>query len=119
MQLIIYTKCTKKYLRLTRLGCSCQSEIRYNNGHLRLLKPSKVTKMWIGAKATARRSLTWSESKQKVVYTNWDKGQPDDKPKENCLIMNQNRMWHDYLCDSKIRLTICELSGNKSTACVR
>ncbi|XP_073452952.1 uncharacterized protein [Aquarana catesbeiana] len=45
---------------------------------------------------------------EKVIFTNWSTGQPDDyKNNEDCVNMYNNGFWNDVSCSSK-HLVICE-----------
>lgn len=55
----------------------------------------------------------WLSQGDKMRYTNWDKGQPDNGGKannEHCVEINHNYQWNDSVCDGKLNYFICEQS---------
>ncbi|XP_067687491.1 macrophage mannose receptor 1-like [Haliotis asinina] len=71
---------------------------------------------WIGLNdQTHEGTWTWPGETTNATYTQWIKGQPDNKQNgnENCVVMyatktpEQNGLWHDFTCDAKFNF-ICQ-----------
>lgn len=68
---------------------------------------------WTGGRyETKKMYFIWSESGEKVNYTNWNPHNPDNyRNQEHCIQMLDCGRWNDFNCDQKLAF-ICEKNIN-------
>jgi len=69
--------------------------------------------LWLGISRTERDRNIWEANNVSLTYTNWDKGEPDDRNgnNEDCGMMYTDLgKWHDFICTRELRSgkTLCE-----------
>lgn len=76
------------------------------------LNTNNIHVMWLGGTDIDKEGdWVWTHSKRKVTYTNWGRGEPNGKRRENCLhTYRGNGEWNDIGCGHKCGF-ICEADG--------
>ncbi|XP_061174349.1 perlucin-like protein [Saccostrea echinata] len=80
-----------------------------------LLQSSSANNTWLGATDwTVEGSWQWEPHGQKLNYTNFAPGQPNNYHSQNCLVMDRlhRYQWNDLECLSLTRHYICERGEN-------
>jgi hypothetical protein len=106
--------CIKKDADLVSLTTNDEVEFVYNN--------TENSRYWIGLryqKTKLRKNAHWTWSNgDKLNFTNWNKGEPNDLEKEHCgEILKGLRFWNNKECDGNQAWTwICEKPRNAKTS---
>lgn len=62
---------------------------------------------FLGARDKSRGGQYLDLNNNKLTFTNWYPGQPNNRD-EDCVCMGPSNQWHDYTCVSR-NLVICEM----------
>ena len=69
--------------------------------------PDGILRTWIGLWLSDASTWYWARPEQKLVFLNWEEGQPNGTTPESCGAMNSDGRWFESGCDTR-RGFVCD-----------
>ena len=68
---------------------------------LAAIVPDGIVRTWIGLWLADTATWYWARPDHKLVYLNWEEGEPNATTPESCGAMNSDGRWFESGCDTR------------------